>query len=260
MDTLWRTPVAGIVLAAGGGTRLRPLTRERPKPLCPVANRPLLDHALARLAPACDDDPTALAVNLHHGAPAIDAFLGGSPRWDGVHRSHEVDRPLGTAGALARLRGWLDGRAALVVNADAWTTAAPDLLAEGWDGEHPRVLVIGDGFGPGSPVAAALVPWEVVVSLPPGPSGLYEQVWAPHHRDGRLGVVGCDARFVDCGTPARYLDANLQASGGVSVVDPTAVVSGAVVDSVVWPGAVVTAGERLVRAVRTTAGQTVLVR
>src|SRR5687767_16032024 len=93
--------VAGVVLAAGRGTRLRPLTGLRPKALCPVGNVPLVDLALERVRPAV----TAVAVNLHHGRDALDAHLAGD-----VHRSVEEDEPLGTAGALGQLRGWIDGR------------------------------------------------------------------------------------------------------------------------------------------------------
>ena len=252
--------MAGVVLAAGRGSRLAPLTRELPKPLCPVGSRALLDHAVDRLRPVCGDDPTSLAVNLHHGAALIGSHLERDGWLAGVFRSHERDRPLGTAGALGHLRAWLDGRAALVVNADAWTTAAPGALIDGWDGERPRVLVAGNGFGPGAAVAAALVPWGVVAALPDGPAGLYELVWAPHDAAGSLDVVCCDDPFVDCGTPARYLEANLRSSGGSSVIDPTASVAGLVERAVVWAGAEVAAGERLVAGVRTTAGQTVLIR
>ncbi len=248
-----------MVLAAGRGSRLAPLTRELPKPLCPVGNRPLLDLALERLGPVCGG-ASEVAVNLHHGAAAIAAHLEGSASWAAVHPSHERDRPLGTAGALGHLRGWLDGRAALVVNADAWTTASPDVLVADWDGERPRVLVVGGEFGPAASVAAALVPWPVIAALPDGPCGLYERVWAHHAAAGTLEVVCCDDPFVDCGTPARYLRANLHSSGGAAVVDPTAVVRGSLERAVVWAGAEVAAGERLVDAVRTSAGQTVLVR
>ena len=60
-----REDVAGVVLAAGAGTRLRPLTDERPKAMCPVGNVPLVDHALARVAPYAG----SLAVNVHASQP-----------------------------------------------------------------------------------------------------------------------------------------------------------------------------------------------
>ena len=66
--------IAGVVLAAGAGTRLAPLTRILPKALCPVGGTALVDHALARVRPLSD----AVAVNLHHGAAAIHAHLPAS--------------------------------------------------------------------------------------------------------------------------------------------------------------------------------------
>ncbi len=121
--------LVGVVLAAGRGTRLRPLTRLRPKALCPVGNVPLVDLALDRVRPAVDD----VAVNLHHGRRALDLHLA-----DDVHRSVEEDEALGTAGALGQLRPWIDGRGVLVVNADAWCPGSLAPFAEGWDRRaHP---------------------------------------------------------------------------------------------------------------------------
>lgn len=239
--------MAGIVLAAGAGTRLAPLSRLRPKALCPVASRPLVDHALDRLRPVTTD----LAVNVHHGRALIEAHLGGR-----VHLSVEEPLALGTAGALGRLRNWVDGRPTLLTNADAWLPADLGALLEGWDGERVRLLTVVDAargdFGPDRYCGAALLPWAAVRGLLPVPSGLYELCWAPRWAAGTLDLVRHPGPFVDCGTPAGYLAANLAASGGTAVIGPGAVVAeGAVVErSVVWPGSVVVAGEHLVDAVR----------
>jgi NDP-sugar pyrophosphorylase family protein len=109
-------------------------------------------------------------------------------------------------------------------------------------------------------VVASLLPWPGVQHLEPRPSGLYERSWRPAEEVGRLDVVTYDGPFYDCGTPARYLAANLAASGGRSVVAPDAIVEGTVEACVVWPGARVAAGERLERAVRAADGVTVFVR
>jgi hypothetical protein len=66
--------------------------------------------------------------------------------------------------------------------------------------------------------------------------------------------------FVDCGTPASYLTANLAASGGASVVDPAARVQGRVVRSVCWEEAEVRPDEVLTDAIRFSRRGTVLVR
>ena len=114
-----RPRVAAVVLAAGEGRRLRPLTEAVPKALCPVGNVPLLDLALRRLAELGFEGTDRVAVNAWYLAPQIVAA---------VHERAYVSveggtHPLGTAGGLARLRDWLDGRGVLAVNADAYLAA-----------------------------------------------------------------------------------------------------------------------------------------
>jgi hypothetical protein len=107
---------------------------------------------------------------------------------------------------------------------------------------------------------ASLLPWAEVEALEVRPAGLYEVVWRPAHERGRLDVAHHGGAFVDCGTPAGYLAANLAVSDGQSVIGPGARVDGTVEESVVWPGAVVRANEKLVRAIRANDRMTVLVR
>ena len=246
-----------MVLAAGAGIRLAPLTRLRPKALCPVASVPLVDHALARLAVVTD----SMAVNVHHGRDQMEAHLADRP----VELSIERPVALGTAGALGQLRSWIDGRPTLVTNADAWLDADLSRLLEGWDGERPRVLVVQDpergDFGSGRYCGATLLPWSVVGELAAEPTELYEVCWRQAWAQGRLELVVHKGDFIDCGTPADYLAANLAASGGASVIGPGAIVdpTARLERSVVWPEATVAAGEQLVDAIR--AGRlTVLVR
>ncbi|MFL6205328.1 MAG: NDP-sugar synthase [Acidimicrobiales bacterium] len=244
--------LVGVVLAAGRGTRLRPLTRLRPKALCPVGNVPLVDLALDRVRPAVEE----VAVNLHHGRRMLDRHLAGD-----VHRSIEEGEALGTAGALGRLRPWIAGRGTLVVNADAWCPGSLADFAAGWDGERVRILVPGaDELRPDSAIAGALMPWTEVDRLEPEPSGLYEASWRQAVDEGRLEVVRHDGPFVDCGTPRDYLEANLRASGGASVVEPGAVVEGTLDRCVVWGDATVEAGEHLSSCIRARGRITVLVR
>ncbi len=248
--------LAALVLAAGAGRRLRPLTDIRPKALCPVGNVPLVDLAIERVIPVVGTG--GVAVNVHHGRDQLEAHLAGR-----AHLSVEEPVALGTAGAVANLRGWLDGRPVLVVNADAWHRADVGAMVEGWDGQRVRVLVAGrpgEQLGPASRVLGSVLPWSVVRSLPVEPSGLYEVCWRHHQAEGSLEVVAHDVPFVDCGTPADYLDANLAVSGGDPVVGPGAVVAGRLVRSVVWPGGVVGAGEVLVDSIRVGATLTVRAR
>jgi MobA-like NTP transferase domain len=244
--------LAGVVLAAGAGTRLRPLTDLRPKALCPVGTVPLLDLALARLDPLVE----AVAANAHHRARQVTSYLA-----DRAHVSVEAPEALGTAGALGALRSWLDGRDVLVTNADAYLPGGLGTFAAGWDGERSRLLcacVDGPGDFPSVRpglryVGACMLAWSSVSRLEAEPSGLYEVLWRDELPDldlVTLAEAGLPPVAFDCGTVAEYLAANLHASGGASVVDPTAVVEGTVDRCVVWDGAHVARGEHLVDAVR----------
>lgn len=197
-----------MCLAAGAGTRLRPLTDLLPKPLCPVGNRPLLDWSLAALSRVTSD----LAVNVCHHPDLMLAHL--AAHHPGVHVSVEEPPALGTAGGVARLAPWLDGRAALVVNADTWHRVELSVVLEAWDGDRVRLCTTTPGgFGPGSTVVASLLPPWAVARCRPEPSGLWEEVWSPALRDGRSETVHVDGPVVDCGTPADYLRANLLVAG-----------------------------------------------
>lgn len=247
--------LAAVVLAAGAGTRLRPLTDILPKALCPVANVALVDLAIDRVRPLT----ARVAVNVHHRRAQLEAHLAGRP----VHVSVEEPQALGTAGALGHLRGWIDGRPVIVVNADAWHRFDLSVLVDGWDGRRVRLLVVDDAargdFGRWRYCGASIMPWAEVRELPDAPAGLYEACWGRRWEEGRLELVAGHGPYFDCGTPADYLAANLCASGGQSVVGEGARVDGELVRSVVWPGAVVHAGERLVECIRAGAGADVTV-
>jgi NDP-sugar pyrophosphorylase family protein len=240
--------LVGVVLAAGAGTRLRPLTDVRPKPLCTVGGRTLLDLALQRVTP----HTARTAVNAHHRADQVVAALTGRD----VHVEVEQPQALGTAGALGNLRDWIDGADVLLTNSDALYPGADPVgdLVDGWDGDRPRLLCVrgadGRGFGGLAYVGSALLPWWSVRDLRPEPSGLYEVSWRELQAQGRLDLVVTDAAAIDCGTPADYLQANLTVSGGEPVVEPGAVVEGELVRSVVWAGERVGPDERLVDAIR----------
>ncbi len=268
MDHASDREIVGIVLAAGAGTRLAPLGSVLPKPLCPVGNVSLLDLALGRVA-RCTG---AVAVNLHHEADAILRHLERDENGVGtsVHVSVETPQALGTAGAIGNLRDWIDGRNILVVNADSWSL--DPLIGFLADRDPLRVSVLAhrtDEFGPRTGVVATAIPWEFVRQLEPVPSGLYEVLWRDAHARGELEVVRSDLSFVDCGTPADYLRANRQAVAiaGHSIIDPTAtvgddsrivrsvigagaIVSGIVIDSVVWADQIVGSDEVVEGAVR----------
>ncbi len=250
-----------VVLAAGAGTRLRPLTLVEPKALCPVGGVPLVDLAVDRARAVTP----VVAVNAHHGLHRVRAHLAAIDSVAGdVHLSVEEAQALGTAGALAHLRAWIDGRNVLVVNVDAWHRASLVDFTTGWDGHRTRLLTVIDArrgtWGDRHYAGAALLPWAEIARLPLAPSGLWETSWRRLAVGRDLELVVHDGAFFDCGTPADYLAANLESSGGRTVVGDGAVVEGTVESSVVWAGARVAPGEYLRRAIRATGGITVLVR
>jgi MurNAc alpha-1-phosphate uridylyltransferase len=209
--------VAGLILAAGEGTRLRPLTLERPKPLCPVGGVALVDRAIARLEPLT----SAMVVNAHTGLDLVETHLDGR-----VLLSREPQL-LGTGGAVGRLRAWIDGRPLVMVNADTVHAQSLAPLLEQWDGQRIRFLVAeapGTEFRAGLRLLAVAMPPAAVAELTGEPCSVYRQVWAPWAHRRRVEVVGVGEGmpWFDCGTPETYLRAHRWLTG----------------ESVcVWPGA-----------------------
>ena len=130
------------------------------------------------------------------------------------------------------------------------------------------------GFGGRRFAGFSLLPWRYVRDLPAGPGELVRHAWRPAEAAGELELIGYQGVYIDTGTPADYLAANLHAAGTRGLVDPTAEVDGtatgsvigpharvrgAVTRCVVWPGAEVAAGESLTDAIRAPGGLTVQV-
>jgi NDP-sugar pyrophosphorylase family protein len=104
-----------MILAAGFGTRLKPLTETVPKPMVPVLNRPLLERTIELLRLANIQD---IAVNVHHLPEQVMAHFGdGSKFGVNLHFSRE-ETILGTAGGIKAAQGFLDGGPFLVINSD----------------------------------------------------------------------------------------------------------------------------------------------
>lgn len=212
-----------------------------------MANVPLLDRAIARIRALTP----AVAVNAHHLREQLERHLAGTA----VHVSVEEPEALGTAGALGLLKPWIDGRDVLVVNGDTWHERGLEAFADGWTGDRVRLLVAPESRRPDFDgrwryVGAALLPWRHVSVLSATPSGLYEAMWRELAERREIEYVAADGICIPCDTAAEYLRANLLANGGESSIGEGAVVRGTVVRSVVWPGAVVAAGETLVDAIR----------
>ena len=202
--------LAALVLAAGRGERLRPLTDRTPKPLLRVGSQTLLDAALARVAQVVSVSPESVAVNAHWLADQIAAHVDGR-----VHLSREEPEALGTAGAVGAIRDWLGDRDLLIANGDVWWDGAADLprFVAAWDHERPRLLVVeeaarADFEGKWRFAGISLLPAATAQRLRPVPSGLYELVWSRTPVD----LVPTDITFIDCGTPQDLDDARALAN------------------------------------------------
>jgi NDP-sugar pyrophosphorylase family protein len=187
-----------------------------------------------------------VAVNACYLADQVSAHVGGR-----AHVSREPGpAPLGTAGGLAYLSSWIAGRAVLAGNSDAYlaprNAGGRDLavLLEDWDGHTVRVLAVPAGsrpaeFGDLRFAGYSLLPPDLVADLPVTKAELVHVIWRPAERARRLEVIPYDGAYLDTGTPADLLAANLDAAGGGSLVAPDAEVTGRVSRSVVGGGATV---------------------
>ncbi|MFV8834638.1 N-acetylmuramate alpha-1-phosphate uridylyltransferase MurU [Aquisalimonas sp.] len=128
-----------MILAAGRGERMRPLTDHTPKPLLPVAGRPLIEWHLRRLARAGVSD---VVINLAWLGERIAEYVGDGGRWGvRVQYSREGDRGLETGGGIARALPLLGGAPFLVINGDVWCDYDPAPLLQPMDGLAHLVLV-----------------------------------------------------------------------------------------------------------------------
>jgi MurNAc alpha-1-phosphate uridylyltransferase len=141
------TPLASAMLmAAGLGKRMRPLTATRPKPLVKVAGKPLIDHALDRIEAA---GIGRIVVNVHYLADTVEAHLRARAARTGADYriSDERDRLLETGGGLVRALPLLGDAPFLCANSDnIWIDGPRDsvaMLAERWeDGAMDALLLL----------------------------------------------------------------------------------------------------------------------
>lgn len=130
-------PFALMIFAAGFGTRMGALTQDRPKPLIPVAGKPLIDHALEVGLRA---GVSRTVVNTHYLADQMAAHLTGRD----VAISHEAGTILETGGGLKAALPLLGDGPVAILNSDGiWTGANPLLqLAQAWDPARMEALLL----------------------------------------------------------------------------------------------------------------------
>jgi mannose-1-phosphate guanylyltransferase len=230
-----------MVLAAGLGTRLRPLTDRLAKPLLPILGRPLLGTILDRLIAA---GAGAIAVNTHHRAEDVRELVTGSEHAPRVTLFHEPEI-LGTGGGPANARGLLaEGDRFLLHNGDVLcdadlgaliadhraSGAAGTLLLTDWPEVNTvvtdpegRVLRIGRGGAPPAIEVRRLTYTGIAVFergfldyVPEGPSSLVDALRrAMAEQPGSVrGFAPGGFLWSDLGTLTRYLDAHRGLLGG----------------------------------------------
>lgn len=170
-----------MVLAAGLGTRMRPLTNDRPKPLIEVAGKPLIDYALDRFAEAGVEQAI---VNVHYLAQMIEDHLGERENPE-IIISDERELLLETGGGLKKARPHFSGDAVFCTNTDA-------ILVDG-NGREPCEL-LSNTFDPKRMDALLLI---VPIRETSGYDGAGDVDLAP---DGQLSFrTGDSASFVFTG-------------------------------------------------------------
>lgn len=106
-----------VIMAGGQGSRLRPLTCNRPKPLVPVCNRPVMEYAIELLR---RHKIRTCLVTLHYLADEVMAFFGNGSEWEMRLMYSVEDEPLGTAGSIKRVQEYLT-ETFMVISGDALT-------------------------------------------------------------------------------------------------------------------------------------------
>lgn len=136
-------PHTAMIMAAGLGKRMRPLTATRPKPLIEVNGKALLDHVLEKLRAA---GVRKVVVNVHYLADALEAHLASRAHGLEVVISDERELLLETGGGLVRAEPLIDADPFLSLNSDnLWIDGPADtlkLLASHWDDSKMDALLL----------------------------------------------------------------------------------------------------------------------
>jgi MurNAc alpha-1-phosphate uridylyltransferase len=136
-------PHTAMIMAAGLGKRMRPLTATRPKPLIEVNGKALLDHVLEKLGAA---GVRKVVVNVHYLADALEAHLASRAHGLEVVISDERQLLLETGGGLVQAAPLIDADPFLSLNSDnLWVDGPADtlkLLASHWDDSKMDALLL----------------------------------------------------------------------------------------------------------------------
>ncbi|WP_455371181.1 nucleotidyltransferase family protein [Petrachloros mirabilis] len=233
-----------MILAAGMGTRLRPLTNTIPKPLLPIAGTPLIVWNLLLLKRHGFQD---VIINLHHLGPMIEQALGNGSKYGvRIHYSHEPVI-LGTGGGIKQAEPDFSGEPVLVLNGDTlfeldlealWNShqerkAAATLVlradpdAARWGlvevGSDDRILrITGRGRTDSSPIKPRMFAGihilqpRLLRDVPKGKeSSIIDAYVAAIQRDEHVYGYDLPGYWSDVGTPQRYAQAEHDAANGL---------------------------------------------
>ncbi len=232
-----------LLIAGGFGTRLRPLTYTRPKHLLPIANRPHLHHVFDLLQQHGIDEVVLLTSYMADTFSA--SVVHGKERGMKVEVTYE-ETPLGTAGAIKNARGFIGRETFFAFNGDILTDMdLTAMLKFHYEREAEATIVLtpvedpsaygvvptdGDGRvqgfiekpppgeAPTNLINAGVYIMEpsILDRIPAGVEYSAERALFPGlvEEDARLFATGTDAYWMDIGTPAKYLQANLDALSG----------------------------------------------
>lgn len=225
-----------MVLAAGFGTRLRPLTESRAKPACPVANHPLIRYPLSRLAALGVE---RVVINTHHLPDTVREAVGEKPFGLDVEFIHEP-QILGTGGGLKHARALLASDPFLLLNGDTISEidAAAIISAQQTSGATATLALLDDprcerygavevdddgrivdiagllgrrGTRRGLFVGLHVLSPAVFAAMPPEDIFcIVRETYIPllRERPGAVRAHFVDGRFFDLGRPVDYLAAN----------------------------------------------------
>lgn len=213
-------PVDRVMLfAAGFGTRMAPLTDDRPKPLIPVAGRALVDHTLDLVD---DLKPKRVVINTHYKAQMMAAHLAGRD----IVISHETPDILDTGGGLRAALEMLGTGPVLTSNTDAiWAGPNPmPMLRDAWDPDRMDALLMciplaqtigraGQGDfttdatgkvvsrGPEMVYGGVQILKTDLLQAVPDPVFSLNVIWTQMQAQGRLFTLTYPGQWCDVGTP-----------------------------------------------------------
>lgn len=216
-----------MILAAGRGERLKPLTDTTPKPLLEIDGEPLIAHQLRWLVGA---GVRQVVVNLHHLGPQIEAALGDGHRFGVSIRYSREDTLLETGGGIAKALPILGDAPFLLLNGDIWTDFSFAALPTHLNGDLAHLVLVdkpahrevGDFDLVGGRVrrsgGRAMVYCGIALLTPglfagaaDGPFSLRDLLFAAADRD-RIGGQGYSGLWIDIGSPERLAAARAAAA------------------------------------------------